>query len=207
MRNTVRKILVLVAVVSVGVSLESMAQARAGVGAAGAAAPLRIRDLLGVGPRGLVRTPEYTSSVSRGRATARTWGEIVVQFDTEPEWIDELQFQYYVLLHDRRAKTYTFLKVNVTHTDVARGRGHLSAAYVRPAGLERYGEVVAAAVEAVIKGETVGVASEGRLPSGEGKLPPEWWKTTKLVPKDGYLLNRTQTPFVFANYDDYEVAK
>lgn len=171
-----------------------------------AAGPVRIREISGMGSRGLMRTPEYNSSVARGKAVARTWSELLVQFDTDPEWLDELQLYYHVLLHDKQKKEFLYLKGNVTHLDVARGRGHLSAMYVRPSALERYGEVVAAAVEAVVKGETVAVASEGKLPQGM-TLPAEWWKTTKLVPKDGYLLGRNQTPFAFINHDDYEVAK
>lgn len=188
--------------------LDAVAQTRAGAEprAAGAAGPIRIREISGIGTRGLVRTPEYTSSISRGRTAARSWAEILIQFDTEPEWLDELQFQYYVLLYSRQAKEFLFLRGNVTHPDVARGRGHLSSMYVRPATLERNGDVVAIAVEAVIKGETTTVASEGRLPQGM-TLPADWWKTTKLVPKDGHLLNRNQTPFAFINYDDYEVVK
>ncbi len=184
--------------------LESAAQGQGR--AATAAGPVRIREISGIGSRGLVRTPEYNTSVSRGRTAARAWGEVLVQFDTEPEWLDELQFQYYVLLYSKQAKEFLFLKGNVTHLDVARGRGHLSSMYVRPAAVERHGEVVAVAVEVVVKGETVTVASEGRLPQGMN-LPADWWKTTKLVPKDGYLLNRNQTPFAFVNYDDYEVVK
>ncbi len=200
------------------VTLEGTAQMRsrpdAGGVAGGVVSPIRLRELSGNGKRGLVRTPEYTTSISRGKNAARTWAEILIQFDfpgerpnsTEPEWIDELSFQFYVLMHDSKAKEYTFLKGIVAHTDVAKGRGHYSAMYVRPSGLERFGDVVAVAVEAVIKGATVGVMSEGKLPQGQA-LPTEWWKTTKLIPKDGYLLNRAQTPFVFVNYDDYEVVK
>lgn len=186
---------------------DGLAQARMRTEAGGAAAsPIRIRELTGNGPRGLVRTPEYSTSVSRGRAAARTWAEMLVQFDSDPEWIDEISFQYYVLIHDRKTKEFMFLKGLVTHSNVARGRGHLSSMYVKPFVLERYGDVVAVAVEAVINGETVGVATEGRLPQGQA-LPADWWKTTKLIPKDGYLLNRSQTPFAFVNYDDYESVK
>jgi hypothetical protein len=38
-------------------------------------------------------------------------------------------------------------------------------------------------------------------------LQGEWWKTIKLVPKDGCILSRAQTPFALVNYDDYEVIK
>jgi hypothetical protein len=168
---------------------------------------VRIRELTGVGPRGLVRTPEFTSSVSRGRTPAKEWAELAIQFDTQPDWIDELTVQYYALLYAHKTKEYTFLKGVVTHMDVAKGRGHLSAAYIRPSTLQRYGDVVAVAVETLAKGEVVASESQaGKLPDQQ-VLQGEWWKTIKLVPKDGCILSRAQTPFALVNYDDYEVIK
>jgi len=193
---------------------EAMAQMRPSKPGAGYTPPaaavgggiVRIRDLTGAGPRGLLRSPEFTVSVSRGRVPARDWAEILVTFDSEPEWIDELSVQYYALLYSRLTKEYTLLKGIVSHTDVARGRAHLSAGYVRPNTLLRYGDVVAVAVEMLSKGEVVGTQTEGKLPDRQA-LPVEWWKNAKIVPKDGYILNRTQTPFACINYDDYEVTK
>lgn len=177
------------------------------VGAAAAGGGIvRIRDLTGVGPRGLVRSPEFTVSVSRGRVPAREWAELQLTFDSEPEWIDELSVQYYALLYSRMTKEYTLLKGSVSHVDVAKGRGHLSAGYIRPSTLQRYGEVVAVAVEVLSKGEVVATSSEGKLPDRQA-LPTDWWKNAKLVPRDGYILSRTLTPFASINYDDYEVTK
>jgi hypothetical protein len=174
-------------------------------GAVGGAA-IRLRELTGIGPRSLVRTPIYSASISGGRAAAREWGELTVQFDSDPEWIDELSFQYFALLYSRVNKEYTLLKGAVTYVDVARGRGHLSSAYIRPNTLLRYGDVVAVAVEVLLKGETVTTVSEGKM-ADKQPLPVEWWKNAKLAPKDGYILNRTQTPFAFINVDDYEAIK
>lgn len=175
-------------------------------GAAAGGGVIRLRDLTGVGPRGMVRTPVYSASVSGGRATARDWVELTVQFDSEPEWIDELSFQYFALLYSRATREYTLLKGAATYVDVARGRGHLSSVFIRPNTLARYGEVLAVAVEVILKGETVGTLSEGK--NAERKpLPETWWKNDKLIPKDGCILNRTQTPFAFINVDDYEAIK
>jgi hypothetical protein len=175
---------------------------------------IRIRKITGVGKRGLIQTPEYSTSISRGRTAARFWAEVSVQFDytgdnpgsSEPEWIDELAFQYYVLLYAPKTKEYTFLKGAVAHIDVAKGRDRVSSMYIRPSGLDRYGEVVVVTVEAVVKGQTVARLTESKLPQGQ-VLPTEWWKTTKFIPKEGYLLSRDKTPFAFVNYDDYEVVK
>jgi hypothetical protein len=44
-------------------------------------------------------------------------------------------------------------------------------------------------------------------------LPVDWWKSEKVVKseavtaRDGYLLSRKESPFVFINIDDYEAIK
>lgn len=171
---------------------------------------LRIRALTGDGQRGLIRTPEYNTTLSRGRNAAREWAELAVTFDSEPDWIDELTFQYYALLYDKSSadpeRTFALLKGTVTVLDVARGRNHVAAAYIRPSTLARRGQVVVVAVEIVHKGDVVATVSEGKLPKGQA-LPPEWWKALKLAPVDGLIMTRSQTPFAFVNYDDYEVSK
>jgi len=181
----------------------------AGAGAAGAGAAservVRIREFVGFGPRGLARTPEYTSSAPSGKNPSRDWAQLVVLFDSEPEWMDEVTFQYYALLHLRTSDDYTLMRGAVTHLDVARGRGHMSSAYLRPSTLARYGEVAAVAVEILYKGEVVAVASDGKMPKGQ--LPAEWWKNPRLAPKEGYILNKAQTPFALVNFDDFEAIK
>jgi hypothetical protein len=151
----------------------------------------------------LVKSPDSGSSK---RAGSREWAELNVQFDTEPEWVDEVAFNFYVLLRDRGGSDYTLLKGVVTYVDVERGRSHQGVAYVRPAALARYGEIVGVAVEASVKGEVVSVLTEGRL--GPSKpLPLEWWKNPKLSPKDGYVVDKSKTPFALINFDNYEALK
>lgn len=167
----------------------------------GKSGSLRIRTLTGLGPRALLKSPD-SGSHNRG---PREWVELGIQYDTEAEWTDEVSFQYYALLRGEKGD-YTLLKGNVVYVDVARGRAHMGVAYVRSAGLARFGEVVGVAVEAVVRGETVAVKSEGKL--GVGKpLPMEWWKNPKLIPKDGYIVDKSKTPFAWLNYDDYEALK
>ena len=164
---------------------------------------LKIRELTGYGPRALVKSPDSGASK---RAGSREWAELAVQYDTEPEWLDEVTFQYYVLLRGQTSTDYTLLKGVVTYVDVERGRAHQGVAYVRPAALTRYGEIVGVAVEAKVKGEVVGTLSEGRI--GPSKpLPLEWWKNPNLTPKEGYILDKSKTPFLLINFDNYEALK
>lgn len=169
-----------------------------------AGAPVKIRQLTGIGPRSLMRTPDFAGG-STGNRGSMQWVAVTVQFDSESEWIDELTVQTYALLHDRASGEFKLLKGTATYMDVARGRGRMVASYIRPVALQRFGEVVGVAVEAMVKGEVVAAESEGRL---QGKpLPSEWWKSAKLTPVEGYILNKDKTPFAFVAYDDYESLK
>jgi hypothetical protein len=163
---------------------------------------VRVRDIAGIGNRSLVDTPD----ASRGRTPPGRWAQIAVDFDTEPEWIDELTFQYCVLCYRKtvKAEEYVLLKGLLYHTDIPKGRGHLSVMYVRPRTLLRYGDVVGVAVTVLHQGEQVAVKSD-TLP--KLKLPAEWWKHQGLTVKEGYLLSKAQTPFALTAYDDYEPAK
>jgi len=164
---------------------------------------LRVRELTGYGPRALIRSSDSGSSK---RASSREWAELSVLFDTEPEWLDEVAFQYYVLLRNQTGAEYTLLKGVVTYVDVDRGRAHQGVAYVRPAALVRYGEIVGVAVEAKVKGEIVSVLSEGRLGASK-PLPQEWWKNPNLTPKEGYIVDKSKSPFSLINFDNYEALK
>ena len=164
---------------------------------------LKLRSISGYGSRSLVKSP---ASGSSQRAAYRQWAELSVQYDTDPEWLDEVVFNFYVLMHVKAASEYTLLKGVVTYVDVARGAKHLGGAYVRSAALARYGEIVGVAVEAKVKGETVGVLSEGRLGANK-PLPVEWWKNPNLATKEGYIVDRSKTPFAWLGFDDYEALK
>jgi len=171
--------------------------------------PVKIRSVDGIGQRELIRTPEYDTGVSRGKAALGNWAQIKVTFDTAPEWINELVFQYYVLCYakaserDPGRKEYTLFKGAVSHRDVARGKSRLSAMYLRPNTVARYGNVIAVAVEVLYNGEVVDLKSE----ESGAKIPKEWWKSPELTVKDGYLFNRQETPFAFVNPDDFEAVK
>lgn len=169
------------------------------------AAVLRIHQLTGYGPRSLMRSPDSSGGGSRNR-NVREWVEMTVQYDTDPEWLDEVAFTFYALLKNRATGDYSLLKGVVTYMDVARGRAHQGVAYIRPNALARLGDVVGVAVEAQVKGEVVSSYSEGKL-GPNVKLPQDWWLNPKLAPKEGYIVDKSRTPFALVNFDDYEATK
>lgn len=166
---------------------------------------IRLRQLTGLGPRYTMRSPDTSGGGSR-HGLNREWVELGIQYDSEPDWIDDLSVQFYALLKSRETGDLTLLKGTVNYVDVARGRGHLGCAYIRPAALLRFGELIGIAVEMMTKGEVVATLSEGRL--GPSKpLPMEWWKSAKLAPKEGYIVEKSKTPFAFITFDEYEAVK
>jgi len=179
------------------------AQGRVREGGGEGRSVLKVRELTGYGPRALIKSSDAGAST---RAGSREWAELSVLYDTDPEWLDEVTFQFYVLLRGKMTAEFTLLKGMVTYIDVARGTKHMAVAYVRPAVLARYGEIVGVAVEAKVKGEVVSVLSEGRL--GPNKpLPLEWWKNPNLSPRDGGILDKSKTPFALVKFDEYEALK
>ena len=106
--------------------------------------------------------------------------------------------------------SYSFFRKVVRYIDIERDRNHFSTVFLHPRTLERYGDVVAVAVEISVGGS---VAAEEDEVDAQVKLPPKWWKAPSvlqnknLTVRDGYLMSRDETPFAVVNVDDYEVIK
>jgi len=173
---------------------------------------LRIRKLTGLGNKACVFTPSFTTDVGRGVNRSREWQSISVTYDTAPEWIDELLIQFFVLGMkpdpETRRNMYSLYKSAVRYVDIEKGRNHMAVAFLRPAALKRYGEPVAVAVVFTVAGKVVGELSDGGM-----KLPPKWWQnplvtdSKDLTVREGYLLDRSKSPWALINPDDYEVIK
>lgn len=172
--------------------------------------PLRIRRLEGVGRRGLVKTPEYQTNMTRSHKPPREWRRVLVEYETYPEWIDTLTFEYHVLAmqEEEGENRYSLYRTTVRYADIAEGRDHLSTVFLHPRAVERYGEVVAVAVQVNRDGTLVAEQAETDM-----DLPENWWKnpavteSDKVQLRDGYLLDRSKTPFALINVDDYEVIR
>jgi hypothetical protein len=211
---------VVLATVSEVLYAQAVPRGRAGVArpddgqvGAPAAGKVQIRRLLGVGSRGRVFTPVYNTNVGRGTRPARQWGSVTVVYETTPEWIDEMTITYYAMSLDKTSgeNKYSLYRKEVPYMDIARDRNHTGVVYIRPSALERFGEIVACAVEIRIDNEVV--AQQGESSMG-GALPDEWWKDQRVIGRsdlvtirDAHILNRIESPFAFINIDDYEAIK
>lgn len=172
---------------------------------------IRLSKMEGLGRQTMVKTPVYDTSVRRTITREQEWYQIWVQYDTAPEWIDEIEFAYHVLAKTKieGREAFSLYRKTIKYIDIPKGKDHMSTAYLRPNTVKRYGEVVAVAVEISIKGQVVVEKSAAAL----SNIPEKWWKNPKVTEsaavtaRGGYLLARDETPFAFINVDDYEVIK
>ena len=179
---------------------EANAQARRVTSPAAAAGKkdVVIRKMESIGSSAKVKTPEFNNNANEPQAQARDWARITVQYDTNAEWIDQLEFRYMVLVKNTKAKAFIMFPGTVTYIDVPKGKRHTSTVFLRPNTLERYGTVEWAGVKIYLKGEQVAVA---QMPND--KRP---W-TISYKTREGVLMNRAQTPFTQVAIDNYETIK
>ncbi len=159
---------------------------------------LRIRRVEGE----MVRAPQYQVSGGQRSQRQRQWLEVKTEFETAPDWIDEITFTYYIVLHNRRPhegdEPYNLFRGENTYVNIERTRRGQSAVYLHPSTVERYGSLDRVAVVISSQGRVLGIESD---PPSERR----WWE--QLPPRSGFVLNRMQTPFAMVNFDDFEAIK
>lgn len=180
-----------------GAVVAGMAQAP-GLGAAplggGGSDIIRIRKLT----PGSEKTPIFKTAVQgQGFARQTDWWRVVVEYETAPDWIDELEFTYYAYMKDQSNKNAPVMfRATVTYVNIAKGK-HVSDMFLHPNILRRMGRVEQVAVVVKAKGAVVATESTAKTPN--------WWD--QFSPVDGVMLNRGQTPFAVVDYDMYEAIK
>lgn len=151
-----------------------------------------------------VKTPEYTIvGGPQKRSKIGTWLEIEVAFETKVDDIDELTFNYNVLIEK------TLLDGSVTHVSIPKGTEHYSVMYISPRSLERLtgGKPFTAAA---IGGAWVTVSRQGQILDAPQANPKAAYKPgaiPNLPHMAGQLLNKGETPFAPLFYDRYEAIK
>jgi hypothetical protein len=157
----------------------------------------------------LVKTPAVSvrSDIRTSSTKPGEWAFFSFEYETAPEWIDDLAVTYYVMSQGIDLEgnpEYNLFQATVHYGDIAKGK-HQAAVVLPPVAITRYGMPVAFAVE---------VSDDGNEPvakSSDGKAPDGWWTnekfTERMVPRDGYLVDRSKTLFQFVNPDDYEAVR
>ncbi|MBJ7258598.1 MAG: hypothetical protein JHD33_03585 [Chthoniobacterales bacterium] len=165
----------------------------------------------------LVTTPEY--SISYGPKNKKVpknkdFLELEVSFDwqprgKDPKFLDDLTISYYVLLNNK-SKEYpkgAVLTGSVTHTAVPQAKALNSVMYISPRTLERFFDGKApTTVSAAVADVGVTITKQGQLVADKSwKGKGQWWSTLQQV--NGYVLNKSETPFAPLAWDYYEAIK
>jgi len=156
---------------------------------------LRIRKMT---PSTKSKTPIFKTAIQgQAQAAQSAWWRVEVEYDTKPDWIDQLEFIYYVYMKDQSNKgAEVMFRSSVTYVNVKKGR-HYSDMFLHPNTLLRMGRVEQVAVVIKVNGAVVATKSTAKTPN--------WWD--RYRPVEGVLLNRAQTPFALVSYDLYEQVK
>jgi len=147
----------------------------------------------------VVKTPEYQlSSGPTKRSKSKDWLEVEVEFESQPEMIDELTFKYTIGVEGK------LLDGEVTHVSIPKGKDHFSVMYVSPSSLEKLtgGKALTGAS---IENVWVEVSRQGQKLAQPASYKPGAPKNVPHV--TGMVLNKDQTPFAPLFYDRYEAIK
>lgn len=167
----------------------------------------------------LITTPDYSYNLGpQGKKVSKNkdWLEVEVSFDWQPrdpkpDFLDELTFNYYILLNNKNRENPqgTLLTGSVTHVAIPQSKAMNSVMYVSPRILERFFEgkspntASAAVVDVGVTITKPGVTAPLAFSSWKGK--GEWWSPMTGTPN--YVLNKNETPFAPLAWDYYEAIK
>ncbi len=155
------------------------------------------------------RTPVFIGQASR---TPRDWGVFEVVFDANPKWTDELVVTFHLMLQNtdpQEQPPFSLYRLTSRYMDVAQGRNKVVSAVLLPSALQRHGRPIGLAVEFSVNGQVVATESD----TTAAFLRDRWWENAQIVDspqtvkREGYLLERSRTPFALVNIDDHEVSK
>jgi hypothetical protein len=151
--------------------------------------------------------PPVLSGSGGGRGSGETgqmhWGILECEFDSVPEWADEVEVKWYVVLSGPRSKTMA--TGTDTYIYVKKGRRHVAAMFIHPFVLERWtGGTGAGAIEDI----GVEIWHQGRLvsfTSMKTQAKTQWWQ--QFTPQPGLLMRASESPWFQNGYTHYEWSK
>jgi hypothetical protein len=149
-----------------------------------------------------ITNPQYSyNGAEQYQANQRDmWLEVEVEFIATADFSDDVTFKYFVLLNGK------VLTGEVTHTNIAGGRGLRSVIYASPKVLARFNGNRPTAAN-TIQNIAVQIVQQGTVKDEASMTrgPAQWYATLPQVP--GFLLNKNDTPFAPLYWDRYEQIK
>lgn len=157
---------------------------------------------------------------NRLRRDKREWSVLDVTYETAPEWIEELQITYAVLAEVPRGvagrpgapkEQYSLYILQETYTEIAKGQ-HFASITLPPTAIIRFGRPILFGVEITVNGRVQGVQTTGSVKGIDIRAKPDWWRGEQMrseavAQRNGYLKDRSRTPWAIINPDDYETVK
>ncbi len=145
-----------------------------------------------------VKSPEY--SIVGGpqkRSKTGTWLEVEVPYETKVDDIDELTFQYMIMVDN------IICDGTVTYVNIPKGKDHYAVMYLPPRALEKLtgGKPLSGND---IQNVWVTVTRQGQILDQMAFKPQQ---PPNLPHQAGLVLNKNETPFSPLFYDRYEAIK
>jgi len=172
------------------------------------------------------------SSIGRVFTKPRQWIVLEAKYTTYDMLVDQLTFEWYVLLETKSATTkdreaiakrapYSYLSQTVTYVNIPKG-SHAASVCLHPSYLEQYGEPKAVGV--VIKdvnGNVLAGDCESEIksiPSHPKSLDDAFWnkddimnakdaKGDPMIERRQGLMDRSKTVWALVNPNDYELVQ
>ena len=151
--------------------------------------------------------PPVVSSGSGGRGGREAgqipWGMFECEFDSQPDWADDVELKWYVVLNGPKAKTMA--TGSDTYMYVKKGRRHVAAMFMHPFVLDRW---TGGSGQGAIEDIGVEIWWQGRLvalSSMRSQAKTQWWQ--QFTPQPGLLMRASESPWILGGFTDYEWSK
>ena len=151
----------------------------------------------------LVNAPAAGGGERGAREAAQIpWARFECEFDSQPDWTDDVQVKWYVVLTGR---TKVMATGDDTYIYVKKGRRHVARMYMHPFVMERWtGTTAQNAIEDV----GVEIWHAGRLvvfSSARSQTKTQWWQ--QFTPQPGLLMRVSESPWATSDYAEQEWSK
>ena len=136
-----------------------------------------------------------------GEAGRVPWTLFECELDSQPEWADDVEVKWYVLLGGKQQVMATG---GDSYIYVKRGRRHVVAMLMHPLVTERWtGSTAQASMESI----GVEIWWQGRLVSFDDTkhTKQQWWQ--RFTPQPGLLMRMSESPWSTTLFADYEWSK
>ena len=160
-------------------------------------------------------TPRFTidGKTDPKRDTQKFWIEVEVGFkadqrggDPNKEFIDELEFKYFITVSPKNKKDRKVYTATITHANIEKGAELYSVAYMSPTTVAKIMGKGKNASKTDVD-VAVEIRHQGQLVAGDAtkSASTKWWNS--MAQSDGQVLKKSETPFAPLWFDRYPETK